>query len=229
MAQASRVVFPRTSGKGTYRDPVIGAVMDADRFTPGLAFMLAGLAFLLISGAIEAAAVVTRGLAAEASYGVTDLVRLSAVPWGLGLLFFGYSLDHPEVLWAPKHRGRILATFLLFADAGIHILAIGEHVDSAVVAFFIALVPLQFIGGFRMKRASKLELWAWLVAALGLIAAYVASRLVTLPVVSQHYVFGPVGLVSKAIEGLLVVALVRELWMTSEYRLRRTAGSPTQT
>lgn len=203
--------------------------MGADRYTPGFAFMLAGLGLLLVSGAIEAAVVVTSSLAAEASYGMTDLVRLSAVPWGLGLLFFGYALDHPEVLWAPKHRGRILATFLLFADGGIHILAIGEHVGSGVVGLFLLLVPLEFIGGFTIMRASRPIVWAWLLAAVGLIALYVGSRLVALPLVSQQYVFGPVGVVSKAVEGLLVVALARELWMTSAFRLRQAARHATQT
>lgn len=198
-----------------------------DRLTPGFAFMMAGLGILFVSGAIEAAFVLTRSLAAEA--GMTDLVRLSAVPWGLGLLFFGYGLDHPEVLWAPKHRGRILAAFLLFADGGIHILAIGEHVDSAVVGLFLLLVPLEFFGGFTIMRTPRPIVGLWFLIAVGLIALYVASRLVTLPLVSQQYVVGPVGLISKAVEGLLVVALARELWMTSVYRARRVSRLATQT
>jgi hypothetical protein len=203
--------------------------MARDRFTPGFAFMLAGIGLLIVSGAIEAAVVTTRSLAAEASNDVTDLVRLSVVPWGLGLLFFGYALDHPEVLWAPKHRGRILATYLLFADGGIHILAIGEHVDTAAVVLFLLLAPLQLFGGFTMMRTPRPALWFWLLAAIGLVALYVSSRLVLLPLVSQQYVFGPVGVISKLIEGLLIVALVRELWMTSAYRARRTARGATQT
>jgi hypothetical protein len=202
--------------------------MAGDRFTPGFAFMLAGVGLLIISGAIEAAFITTRSLAAEATNDVFDLVRLSIVPWGLGLLFFGYALDHPEVLWAPSHRGRILATYLLFADGGIHILAIGEHVDTAAVILFLVLAPLQFFGGFTMMRTPRPALWFWLLAAIALIALYVTSRLVTLPLVSQ-YVFGPVGVVSKVIEGLLIVALARELWMTSAYRARRAARLPTQT
>lgn len=208
---------------------MVDFVTDAERYTPGFAFMLGGVAILFISGAIEAAAVLTHALRAEASFGATDLVRLSAVPWGLGLLFIGYGLDHPEVLWAPKHRGRILATFLLFADGGIHILAIGEHVDSSVVALFVILVPLEFFGGFTIMRTPRPILWAWLLTAAGLIALYAVSRLVTLPLVSQPYVFGPLGLISKAIEGLLVVALARELWMTSAYRLRHAPRPVTQT
>jgi hypothetical protein len=180
--------------------------MAADRFTPGFAFMLAGFGLLIVSGAIEAAVVTTRSLAAEASYDAFDLVRLTVVPWGLGLLFFGYALDHPEVLWAPRHRGRILATFLLFADGGIHILAIGEHVDTAAAILFILLAPLEFYGGFTMMRTPRPALWFWLLLAIGLIALYVTSRLVSLPLVSQQYVFGPVGVVSKIIEGLLIVA-----------------------
>ena len=108
--------------------------MGGERYTPGLAFILAGLAILFVTGAFEAKIVLTGGLGAPSYLGATDLVRLSAVPWGLGLLFFGYALDHPEVLWDRVRGRRILATFLLFADGAIHIVAIGEHVESVVVA-----------------------------------------------------------------------------------------------
>src|SRR2546428_8977818 len=72
--------------------------MGGERFTPGLAFILAGLGILFVTGAFEAEIVLTSGLGTPSYLGATDLVRLSAVPWGLGLLFFGYAIDHPEVL-----------------------------------------------------------------------------------------------------------------------------------
>src|SRR2546430_17427710 len=155
--------------------------MRGERFTSGLAFILAGLGILFVTGAFEAEIVLTSGLGTPSYLGATDLVRLSAVPWGLGLLFFGYAIDHPEVLWDRVRSRRILAAFLLFADGGIHILAIGEHVDSVAVTFFIVLVPLEFFGGFTIMRASRSAIWAWLFAALGLIGLYVLSRLVVLP------------------------------------------------
>ncbi len=190
----------------------------ATRFTAGFAFMAAGLGILFASGAFEAEVVLTRGLGTPGYLESTDLIRLSAVPWGLGLFFFGFALDHPEVLWDRERGRRILAAFLLFADAGLHILAIAEHVESAVVGFFLALVPLEFLGGFTIIRASRPIVWAWLLGSIGLIALYVASRLVSLPFVSQQYVFGPLGVISKAIEGVLAIALARELWMTSVVR-----------
>jgi hypothetical protein len=203
--------------------------MGGDRLTPGFAFMLAGLAILFVSAAFEAEVVLTGGLGTQSYLGATDLVRLSSVPWGLGLLFFGYAIDHPEVLWDRVRGRRILAAFLLFADGGIHILAIGEHVDSIAVAFFLALVPLEFLGGFTIIRASRWSVWAWLVAATGLIGLYVASRLIVLPFVSQQYVFGPLGIVSKAIEAVLAFALAQELWATSAIRHPRGARPATQT
>ncbi len=197
--------------------------MGGDRYTPGFAFLLAGLGILLVSAAFEAEVVMTSGLGTTSYLGPTDLVRLTTVPWGLGLLFFGYALDHPEVLWDQKRTRRILATFLLFADGGIHILAIGEQIDSIVVAFFLVLVPLEFLGGFTIMRASRLVLWTWLLGATGLIGLYVASRLVVLPFVSQQYVFGSLGLISKAIEGVLAFALAQELWTTSTARRPRAS------
>src|SRR3989454_1293135 len=149
-------------------------------------------------------------------------------PMGLGLLFFGYALDHPEVLWDRVRGRRILATFLLFADGAIHIVAVGEHVESVVVAFFLVLAPLEFVGGFTILRASRPIVWAWLLGALGLIGLYVASRLIVLPFVSQQYVFGPLGLISKAIEGVLAFALAQELWTTSTARRPRAARPATQ-
>lgn len=192
--------------------------MGGDRYTPGFAFMLAGLALLSVSGVFEAEVVLTGGLGTSGYLGATDLIRLTIVPWGLGLLFFGYALDHPEVLWDRQRGRRVLATYLLFADGGIHILAIGEHVELAVVGFFVVLVPLEFLGGFTMMRATRPVLWAWLLASIGLIGLYVGSHLVNLPLVSQQYVFGPLGIISKAIEGLLAVTLAQELWTTSALR-----------
>jgi len=202
--------------------------MGGERYTPGLAFILAGLGILFVTGAFEAEIVLTSGLGTPSYLGATDLVRLSAVPWGLGLLFFGYALDHPEVLWDRIRGRRILATFLLFADGAIHIVAIGEHVESVAVAFFLALAPLEFIGGFTILRASRPVVWAWLLGAIGLIGLYIASRLVVFPFVSQQYLFGPLGLISKAIEGVLAFALAQELWTTSTTRHPRAAGPATQ-
>jgi hypothetical protein len=202
--------------------------MGGDRFTPGFAFMLAGLAILFVSGAFEAEVVLTQSLQTQGYLGATDLVRLSAVPWGLGLLFFGYAIDHPEVLWDRVRSRRILAAFLLFADGGIHILAIGEHVDSIAVAFFLVLVPLEFLGGFTIIRASRSVVWAWLLAAVALVGLYVVSRLVVLPLVSQQYVFGPLGIVSKGIEAVLAFALAQELWTTSMIRRPRGVRPATQ-
>ena len=202
--------------------------MGGERYTPGLAFILAGLGILFVTGAFEAEIVLTSGLGTPGYLGATDLVRLSAVPWGLGLLFFGYAIDHPEVLWDRVRGRRILATFLLFADGAIHIVAIGEHVESIVVSFFLVLAPLEFIGGFTILRASRPIVWAWLLGALSLIGLYIASRLVVFPFISQQYVFGPVGLVSKIIEGVLAFALAQELWTTSAARRPRAARPATQ-
>src|SRR3970282_1037234 len=105
--------------------------MGGDRWTPGFAFMLAGLGLLAVSAGVEAELVMS-GLEG----GGTDFVRLSAVPWALGLLFFGYALDHPEVLWDRERGRRVLAAYLLFADGGIHILAIGEHIYRLPGAVF---------------------------------------------------------------------------------------------
>src|SRR5947199_9015336 len=118
--------------------------MRGERFTSGLAFILAGLGILFVTGALEAEIVLTSGLATPSYLGATDLVRLSAVPCGLGLLFFGYAIDHPEVLWDRVRGRRILATFLLFADGAIHIVAIGAPVESISGAFCLGLVPRAF-------------------------------------------------------------------------------------
>src|SRR2546428_2996395 len=202
--------------------------MGGERFTPGLAFILAGLGILFVTGAFEAEIVLTSGLGTPGYQGTTDLVRLSAVPWGLGLLFFGYAIDHPEVLWDRVRSRRILAAFLLFADGWIHILAIGEHVDSVAVVFFLVLVPLEFFGGFTIIRASRSAVWAWLLAALGFIGLYRLSQPVHLPLVRPPDVLGPLGVISKGIEAVLAFALAQELWTTSASRHPRGARPATQ-
>src|SRR2546427_11523532 len=109
--------------------------MGGERYTPGLAFILSGLAILFVTGAFEAEIVLTSGLGTSSYLGATDLVRLSAGPWCLGLLFFGYALDHPAVLWDRVRGRRVFATFLLFPDGAIPIVAVGEHVPCEGVAF----------------------------------------------------------------------------------------------
>src|SRR5207245_4027656 len=54
--------------------------MGGDRFTPGFAFMLAGLSILFVSGAFEAEVVLRQSLQTQGYQGTADLVRLSAVP-----------------------------------------------------------------------------------------------------------------------------------------------------
>src|SRR3989442_7037875 len=149
--------------------------MGGERFTPGLAFILAGLGILFVTGAFEAEIVLTSGLGTPGYLGATDLVRLSAVPWGLGLLFFGYAIDHPEVLWDRVRGRRILATFLLFADGAIHIVAIGEHVESIVVSFFLVLAPLEFIGGVTIFCASPPLVLGLLFGALQPVCVFISS------------------------------------------------------
>src|SRR5207245_11396013 len=79
-------------------------------------------------------------------------------------------------------------------------------------------VPLEFFGGFTIMRASRSAVWAWLLAALGLIGLYVLSRLLPLPFISQQYVFGPIGVISNGSEPVLAFALAQELWTTSPIR-----------
>src|SRR5438094_9438071 len=119
--------------------------MGADRYTSGLAFILAGLGILFVTGAFEAEIVLTSGLGTPSYLGATDLVRLSAVPWGLGLLFFGYAIDHPEAVWERARGRRIRATFLLFADGASHIVAIGVHVESIIMAILIVIASLKIL------------------------------------------------------------------------------------
>jgi len=196
------------------------------RPTYGLALILGGFALLAVGAAIEASIALSGGF--EYGYSGTDLGHLLVVPWALGFIFAGYYLDHPEVLWGRKNGARVAATYLLFTDGAIHVLAIGEHIDLPVVAFFLVLAPLQWLGAFYLLHGSRTYLKAWLVAAVGLIALYLASRLTTLPFVTQNllYRFAPLGIVSKAVEILLIAVIARELWTTHRVTRKTVEGRP---
>lgn len=183
--------------------------MGGERLTPGLAFLGAGFGLLAVTAAIEAY-LVLGGAGSQGLLG-QDLIRLALVPWALGLVFFGYALDHPEVLWDKTRGRRVLATYILFADGAIHLLAIGEHVDLPIVAFFAVLAPLQLVSAWFLLRGSPAILGGWLLASLGLIALYAITRFVALPFVDPQYRVEPLGIVSKALEIVLVVALAQEL------------------
>ncbi len=191
------------------------------RPTYGLACILGGFALLAVGAAVEASVALSGGF----DYGSsgTDLSHLLVVPWALGFIFAGYYLDHPDVLWDPNNGARVAATYLLFTDGAIHVVAIGEHIDLPVVAFFLICAPLQWIGAFFLLHGSRTYLKVWLVADAGLIALYLASRLTTLPLVTQNllYRFAPLGIVSKSVEILFIAAVARELWTT--HRIARKA------
>ncbi len=185
--------------------------MGEGRLTPGLAFLLAGFGLLGASAAIEAYLVLTGSFVGGILAG-GDLTRLALVPWALGLVFFGYALDHPEVLWDRTRGRRVLAAYLLFADGAVHLLAIGEHVDHLwAVAFFAVLAPLQLGSAWTLIRGGSGILRAWLFGAVGLILLYLASRTTELPLVGAEYRVEPLGIVSKALELILVVVLIQEL------------------
>jgi len=195
--------------------------MAGERLTPGLAFVGAGFGLLGVTAAIEAYLVL--GGAAASGILSQDLTRLALVPWAIGLVFFGYALDHPEVLWDKARGRRVFATYLLFADGAIHLLAIGEHVDLPVVVFFAALAPLQLVSAWFLIRGSPSLLGAWLLGAVGLILLYGTTRLIELPLVGAQYRVEPLGIVSKAVEIFLVVALAQELRVAQ--RLARGSGA----
>src|SRR2546426_1172539 len=110
----------------------------------------------------------------------------------------------------------------------------GERYTPGLAFILSGLAILFVTGAFEAEivltslRASRPIVWAWLLGALGLIGLYVASRLIVLQFVSQQYVFGPLGLISKAIEGVLAFALAQELWTTSTARRPRAARPATQ-
>jgi len=198
--------------------------MGEGRLTPGLAFFAAGLGLLGVSAAIEAYLVLGGGVESGVVGG--DLTRLILVPWAMGLVFFGYAYDRPEVLWDRARGRRVLATYALFADGGVHMLAIGEHIDLPVAAlFFLILSPLQFVSAWLLIRGPPVYLRAWLVGGLGLIALYAASRLTALPFVEAHYRVEPLGIVSKGIEIVLVAAILGEL-LSTHRAARRPATRP---
>jgi len=185
------------------------------RLSYGNALVLAGLALLGVSAAFEAQIALSGGFGS--SYlGGGDLIHLLVVPWALGFVFFGFYLDHPEVLWDPRSGRRAAATYLLLTDGAIHIVAIGQHIDLPVVAFFVVLAPAEFVGAWFLLRGSRGYLMAWMVVALFLIALYVTSRIVSLPLVTQQmYLFEPVGLLAKGIEGLLVAVVAKDVWASA--------------
>ncbi len=198
--------------------------MPGIRLSHGKALILAGLALLAVSSAFEAQIVLSGGFGS--SYlGGGDLIHLLVVPWALGFVFFGFYLDHPEVLWDPRGGRRAAATYLLLTDGAIHFVAIGQHIDLPVVAFFVVLAPAEFVGAWFLLRGSRMYLTAWMGVALFLVALYVASRTVSLPLVTQQmYLFEPMGLLAKMIEGLLVAVLVKDVWATSRAARGAVAG-----
>ena len=200
--------------------------MGEGRLTPGLAFFGAGLGLLGVSAAIEASIVLGGGLDTGALS--EDLTRLVLVPWAMGLVFFGYAYDRPEVLWDRALGRRVVAAYALFADGAIHMLAIGEHVDTPIhVVFFATLVPVQLASAWLLIRGGPSLLRGWVLGAFGLIALYVVSRITTLPIVGGDYRVEPLGILSKGTEIVLLAALVQELRAQAASRRRKPAGGPT--
>ena len=100
------------------------------------------------------------------------------------------------------------ASTLLFADGVLHFYVVSEHLSILPFAvFFVVAGAAQILLGFGLMRPRPLVYYLALVTTIGLIGLFFLSRTITMPFAEGPEEYDAIGLLSKALEGMTIVAL----------------------
>ena len=112
-----------------------------------------------------------------------------------------------------------IVSILMFASAGIYFYCAYSEIDqssdagSQIQSMFFAASGVMFVplGAWMLKNRlySRVPYVIAMIISISLIVLYVASRTISLPVVGIQNDVGPVDIVSKAIQGVIIVLSLR--------------------
>jgi hypothetical protein len=106
------------------------------------------------------------------------------------------------------------ASTLMFADGILHFFVVSEHLSILPFAvFFVAAGAIQIALGFGLFKPRPYVYLLSAVVTIGFIGLFLLSRTVALPFSEGPEEYEALGLLSKALEGVTIVALVVLLYL----------------
>src|SRR6266700_3201189 len=178
-----------------------------------LSFFLCGFLIIIVGWLAALLGLFELGTAVgEHGGGSSFQLRLFLTMFGVAFSTIGVGYENfPEILTDAEMAKRYLVAFLFLADGSLHLYAFNDHLGEAFpAAFFAVFSSLQLAA-------------AWLAITAFLIAAYVVTRTVSVWPIGVVEEVDPLGVVSKFVEVVTVLALV-SLWQAERASRRKAPG-----
>ena len=172
------------------------------------AFVVSGLLVVLIFWIADLIAALS-GLGEHGHGGAGDFTtRITVTFFGVGFALIGVVYEqHPRFLSDALWTTRYAAGYLLVIDGMFHLFAFNDHLDHPFnAAVFGIVAPVQIAAGIALPRFRTLD-WAWLLLTIGLIGAYVATRVTVVWPLDEIEEVDLLGVTSKFVEAATLVAL----------------------
>ena len=197
------------------------------RVSTEFAFLVSGVFIMIVAWALNLMGI----LAGDQSsgHGGGDIYL-----W-LMLMFQGLAFSTVGVVGAnyrefhlnPALGKRYLVGFLLIADGGLHLLALNQHLANLAAALFFEIVaPLQILGGIAFPYLERRFDVAWMLFTGFLIAAFVATRTLSIWPIGAVEELDPLGVLSKAVELLTLWGLISLVRIGGTRKTKRALTSP---
>jgi hypothetical protein len=136
-------------------------------------------------------------------------LRLFMTMFGVAFATIGIGFENfPQILSDNEAATRYIVALLFLADGSLHLYAFTDHLTDPFPAAFFAIVSvLQIAAAFVIPYAGLRLDPIWLVITAFLILAYVVTRTIAVWPIGTVEEIDPLGLVSKFVEVLTVLAL----------------------
>jgi len=192
-----------------------------------LSFFVCGFLIIVVGWLADLLGIFEFGAAAgEHGGGSSFQLRLFVTMFGVAFSTIGVGYENfPEILMDGDMAKRYLIAFLFLADWSLDLYAFNDHFGESFSAAFFAVFSsphraASFIIPYSHRRLDA----AWFAITAFLIAAYVVTRTVSVWPIGVVEDVDPLGVVSKFVEIVTVLALA-SLWQ-SERASRRKAPGP---